>query len=806
MKQLISLIIILRSSVMLGSIFPKSEASGNIIGTVIDQKTNETIPFVTIVVKDKADAIIAGGITNEIGEFKIDEISFGFYNVTIQYIGYKAYQVSVEIGKNARKIDLGRIGLEEETTSLDEVVVVGENSTIVQKVDRKVITIGKDLATSAPTASEIMNNLPSVSVDQQSGEIALRGNENVRVMVDGKLSNVPAAQLLNQIPSTSIKQVELITNPSAKYNPEGMSGIINIVLHKNTLMGFNGSVNLGYTYEIKSKYILGLNMNYRTGKFNFYSNWGGNFSKNISGGDLYRQEGQIFQDLSFLKDSNSNLVKLGIDVYLNKKHTLSIFTNQNSFNGGLLSSTDITYLATSEFNQSQFFDTDTDNLSSRYNLDYKLDFDKEGHNIELEVDYDTYNQEEDTRFEFTGVSLIDDYGDFIKTERNRTTVNLDYINPYDESSTFEAGLQARLFESEISYSSTGSTFNSNGDIVRTPSTVFDYKRDIYSAYLSYFKKVGKWSAKLGVRTEMVEVLADTNSVAAFTNDYVEVYPSAHITYSSSDKNQYQISYSRRVDRPGMNQVNPIRQWSTPLFSTMGNTQLEPQFTNSVEVNYTRKLEKGSITTGVFYRAINNEINRAIFVDRNQQNKQIITYDNFEDTNAYGFELTGSYKPLKWWSFNSSFDVFSQVQSGVSESLADTGDIITEKIEVDNVSWNFRVNNNFKVTKKLKLSAFALYRGRNKGLQFDVEPMFSMNLGARYSFAQNNATLSINYKDIFNTLKFAFRSERPYAETGEFNWESNTIYVGISYNFGNGKYKAKSRRRRDFNEKSGGGVF
>ncbi len=792
---------------------PDVDPVGTISGTVIDQKSKIPLPYVTIVVKDPTGKVLTGGITNESGVFEITDIALGKKMITIQYIGYKAYNSTIEISKKNRKVSLGKIGLEEDTTALNEVTVVAERSTIEQKVDRKVITIGKDLTTAAPTASEIMINLPSVNMDQQTGDISLRGNQNVRVMVDGKLTNVPVAQLLKQIPSTSIKQIELITNPSAKYNPEGMSGIINIVLHKNANQGFNGNVNFGYTYEINSKYNFGANMNYRKGKLNVYGNWGGNYSQNQNVGEIFRPDDLINQDFLFLEERNSNLIKVGVDFYLNEKHTLSVFTNQNIFDGSNRSTTGIMYARTPNLNQTQLFNNSIDNLSSQYNFDYKMDFEKEGHAIELEVDYNQFDKEEVAFFDFLGGDVIADYNDFVETDRTRTTINLDYENPLSDRTKLELGAEARLFESIIDYNSTGTTFTASGDVIPTPSTEFDYNRDVYSVYATFSQKFEKWSMQLGLRGELVEVQADTNAVGAFTNDYIQLYPTTFVTYNPSEKNQYQISYSRRVDRPGIGQVNPIREWSTPLISSFGNTQLEPQFTNSLELNYTRKLKKGNVTTGVFYRAINEEINRALFVDRIDLSKVILTHDNFDDTSAYGFEVSGNYKLMNWWSLNASFDVFSQKQKGISESLNTQGatpptpaDIVRTDIEVQNTAWNFKMNNNFKVTKKLTFNLFAFYRGANKGLQFDVEPMSFVNIGGRYNFAKDRATISVNYNDIFDTMKFAFEGTQPYAQDGEFNWESNTIFVGLSYRFGGTKYRAKSRKKRDGNEKSGGGVF
>ncbi len=790
-----------------------SEKIGTITGTVIDKRLQQPIPYVTVAVKTLSGEIITGGVTNDDGIFKIEDIPAGKSEVVIQFIGYIPYTNTIEISRSNRVIDMGQIVLEEDIAALDEVTVTAERTTIEQKLDRKVINVGKDLTTAGPTASDIMNNLPSVSVDQQTGDLSLRGNQNVRVMVDGKLSNVPVAQLLKQIPSTSIKQIELITNPSAKYNPEGMSGIINIILHKNVNIGFNGSASVGLTYEREAKFNGSLDMNYRNGKINVYANYGNNIAKNENFGEIFRPEDNSVQLFNFLDDSKSNLLKTGIDFYLNDRNTFSFFTNQNFFEGSTIGTTNILFFDMPSRNQMQVFDNESDNQSSQYNFDYKLNFNNQGHHIELEADYNTFNSDEIANFRFNGAAPIDNYTDFVDTERDRTTINLDYVNPLSESTKLEVGLEARLFETNIKYQSTGQSFNANGELIPTPDTDFDYVRDIYSAYATFGKRLEKWSYQVGARIETVTVDADTNRVRSFENDYVQVYPSAYVTYTPTEKNQFQVSYSRRVDRPGLSQVNPIREWSTPLISSFGNTDLQPQFTNSFEANYTRSLEKGSITGGVFFRAIEDEINRAVFVDRTDLNKVILTFDNFDNTSAYGIELSSNYRPFKWWNFNTSFDLYTQTQKGITERLENSGgnptvnDIVQETVEVDNTAWNFRMINNFKVTKELTLSAFGFYRGKNKGLQFEVEPMYFVNLGARYTLWDGKGTFSINYNDIFDTMRFAFDGQRPYRQTGEFNWESNTVYVGLSYRFGGGEYRAKSRKNRDDREKdAGGGIF
>ncbi|WGD34015.1 TonB-dependent receptor [Olleya sp. YS] len=801
---------------------------GTITGNVLDATLNQPLPYVNIIVKDTNNKLITGGITNDNGQFEVNQIPEGSNTVSIEYLGFLPQTKTIVISKDNRTIDLGTINLEEASTNLDEVTIVAETSTIQQKVDRKVITVGKDLTTSGPTASDIMNNLPSVSVDQQTGDISLRGNQNVRVMVDGKLSNIPAAQLLKQIPSTSIKSIELITNPSAKYNPEGMSGIINIILHKNVKIGFNGNINLGLAYQENAKFNSSIDMNYRNGKVNLYGNYGNNINKNQNYGNIFRPDDNSEQFFNFLDATENHLYKVGVDFYLNEKNTISVFTSQNSSDSSNEGPTNIVFYDDQSFNQTQLFFTDNSNISRQYNFDYKLDFAKEGHNIELEVDYNRFNQDEDADFRFRGFTQTQDYLDFVDTDRDLTTVNLDYINPLSDSSKLELGLQALLFDSKIDYSSTGFSANPNQDMtpnngdefIPTPSTDFDYTRDIFSAYATYGKELEKFTYQVGVRLEnvkeqsdAVQLFADTTTeVIPFTNDYFQLYPSAFFTYSPTEKNSYQFSYSRRVDRPGVGQVNPIREWSTPLISSFGNQNLQPQFTNSFETNYTRQLEKGSITAGVFYRIIEDEINRAVFIDRNNLNRIILTFDNFNNNSSYGIELSSNYRPTKWWSFNGSFDLYSQTQNGITEVLnapietATADDIITQKLAVDNVAWNLRMFNNFKVTKTLSLSAFGFYRGQNKGIQFTMKPMYFVNLGARQSFADGKGSFSLNFNDVFDTMQFAFEGDNPFRQTGAFNWESRTIFAGLSYRFGGGNYRAKSRKQRDKNEAQGGGFL
>jgi iron complex outermembrane receptor protein len=573
MKQFLLLLIMVSSAIL--SAQPNSNTdikNGTISGRVLDAVLNEPLPYVNIVIKDASEKVITGGITDSEGNFTIEKIPEGSVKVEITFIGYKTILKQETVGKGSYKINLGDILLEEDSASLDEVTVVAETSTIQQKVDRKVITIGKDLTTSGPTASDIMTNLPSVNVDQQTGDISLRGNQNVQVMVDGKLTNISPAQLLRQIPSTSIKQIELITNPSAKYNPDGLSGIINIILHKNVNVGFNGNLTFGLAYQETPKFNSSIDMNYRNGKLNFFGNYGNNINRNENYGNINRTNDSSIQLFNFLNRGTSHLYKVGFDYYINEKNTISIFTNQNIFDGDTFGTTAIRFVDASN-NEFQNNFNENENNSQQYNFNYKLDFDKEGHNIELEVDHNIFEGES---FSDNNFVVQTDFIEDNLVDRTRTTINLDYVNPLSEKSKLELGLQARLFDNEINYFSDARLRDQNGNPF--PADInFDYARNIYSAYANYNTSFEKWSVQLGLRAETVNVesealqtnLSDnSNLFIPFENDYTEFYPSAFVTYNASEKNTFQFSYSRRIDRPGIGQVNPLPEWNTPLISRL----------------------------------------------------------------------------------------------------------------------------------------------------------------------------------------------------------------------------------------------
>ena len=784
--------------------FGFAQNSGSIKGKVVDKKTNEPLPYVNIILKDN-DKIVTGGVTTEDGNFAINKLALQKYTVEIQFIGYTTVVKNIDLTSDANQ-NLGTIAISEDVSELKDVEVVAERSNMVQKIDRKVINVGKDLIASGTTASEIMNNIPTVSIDPQTKEISMRGNTNVRVLIDGKPSNVSVEQLLQQIPSASIKQIELITNPSAKYNPEGMSGIINIILHKNSQDGFNGSLNTGVTFGITPKTNSALNMNYRVGKVNFYTNYGFNHGINANNGyvESERTNEENRQDFNFRNKNNSHLLKLGMDYYINDKNTISAYTNQSFTYGSGTGLTTIIYDdPVANDNVIQYFDSKGDNKNQTYDLVYKHDFDKKDENLELQLNYSHTENNENTLYEETS-SL--DRTNIVPGTTDYFQFNADYVNPITETTKLELGVETRIQNS-------GNRFYDDNPSATSANNSFEFGRNIYSAYANLGKQIGKWSGQLGVRLEYFDLDANFainetnpnfNDAQNISDDLFTAYPSAFLTYTANDKNSFNFNYSRRVDRPSIGQISPIREWTTPLMESRGNPALVPQFTNSFEINYTRTTKIGSITSGVFYRSISDEISRVVFNDPNNTNRNILSYANFANNDAFGIETSGNLKFAKWWAVNASSDVYFKTAKGTVQN-ANTNAI--ENKEVDVVTFNFRMNNTFTVTKDLRFQLFGMYRGKDRGLQYDRLEMYKMDFGATYNILKGKGTITARYNDVFENMRFAFDGNIPFRQQGAFYWESQTFYVGFNYIFGGGKNRALARKQRDANEvQSGGGMF
>ncbi len=773
-------------------LFANNDKNGQLAGTIQDA-AGHGLPFVSIEVYTKGETqdLISGGMTDDNGAFFIDEIPYGTYEMVLSAVGFtdKVQDVTIQNSKT----DLGIIILGGEVVSLQGAEIRGEVSQYRTEIDKRVVDVGKDLVSAGADAASVLNNIPSVSVDQQTGELSLRGNENVKVMVDGKPSNIPAAQLLKQLPSNAIAKVEIITNPSAKYDPEGNSGIINIITHKNKRKGYSVGLNLGFTQGDNSRHNGSVNANINTGNFNFFGNYNANFGKNRFHGLVQNYDTGLDQSFDVTDDNTSQVFKVGFDWFIGEKTALTLYTSQFYYNGDGLATANVFDNSTQTLFEN-ISDSKGNYTNQDYSLNFKQDFGKEDHNIVLDAIYST-SDNDDTR-NYWNSFPEDTYTELRNGENNNLRINLDYTNQIIDGGKIEAGVQFRQ-EENLSDMVSGQTRETQDTppITFNPDVNFDFTRNIYSAYANYGQKFGKFAMQLGLRAEQVEENVDY-SVAptgpgTYENDYAEFYPSAFLTFDVTEKGQLSLNYSRRVDRPGINQITPVPEWSTATMQSFGNPDLKPQFTNSYELGYLQRFKGGSLNATVFYRKVNDMIFRYLETDENDPTIINQMWVNYDDSESYGLELSANYKPLKWWNFNSSFDVFSNK-------------FYLDNDESTGTPWNFRINNNFTLLKNLSLQNFFMYRGKFKFVQGEMQPMWRMDLGARYTFMNGKATFTARVSDIFKTFHAEAHVENPSKGIGKFNWESQTLYVGFSYNFG-GDVRKRDVQKDNQQQAPGGGI-
>lgn len=765
---------------------------GTITGTIINEKNQQPIPFASISCIDLQGTIISGVISNENGTFLIEKLPLKELKISIQFIGYKTETKKIPFSKNNSNIDIGIIPLVESSDTLKDVEVQAETSSIVQKIDRKIITVGKDLTAAGTNAFDMFENIPSVSVNRTSGTVSLRGNSNVHILVNEKPSNLSNEQLLKQIRSNTIEKIEIITNPSAKYSPEGMSGLINIVLKKNAQIGFNGSVSAGAEHSKNTRPDAYLNLNYKTGAVNFYGDYSTNFGDYETIFDYNRTDIDLFQHLDFLNNENAHNFKLGADISLSKKHSLSLFTSQNI---------DIrTLKTTTEIFENNILDVHTDYFSEydlydqTYNIDYIYSFNDKEEQLEIEFNYNvTKNPElaESTDF-INGSSSILNFNSDIEDTRTLHLFNIDYTKPLT-AGKLELGLEFRqqVFENLIN---TNQIIETGSGLESVGNSDVNYKRTMYSGYVNYKTTIKKFAFQTGMRIEQFILDAYFNNTTQ-GNTIVEdeiftLYPSVFVSYEMNDKNSFQMSYSRRVDRPSSYHVSPILEWSSPLSISTGNINLRPEFTNSFELNYTRNYKGGFASFGTFYRRTSDKIGLLIGADEANPNRQIRSFTNYDFADSYGFEVAARCKPLKLWTMTPSFEVYIQDSQG----------LINDELEdITNTQLKARLGNSFKVSKILNVQVSAIHRGKGQSIQHTVDPYTYFNAGAQLAVLNGDGTINFRATDIFNALDFTLVSENPFSQTTAYTLEMDAIYLGFTYSFGSGKNKAKERRNRDNNE-------
>ena len=745
-------------------------------GKIIDIQTNEPLSFASIRISQSTDnKLVTGNISNEKGEFSIPA-PYGNFVAEIEYMGYKKLKTgNFSLSKDNQTYDFGTLKLESSANALKEVVIQAEKSTMELSLDKRVFNVGKDLANAGGTASDILTNIPSVSVDPEGG-VKLRGSDNVRILIDGKPSGLVSFKGgagLQSLQASMIERVEIITNPSARYEAEGMAGIINIILKKDQKQGFNGSFDIITGQPVN--YGGAANFNYRHKKINFFVNYSLAYNIRPGRGSIF-QERQSGDSTFFLKQSNNGTItgfntniRGGLDYFLNDKNTITASylyrrskaqrTTNLRYEDYLFTSNNLTGISKRQQDEKET------EPNSEYVLSYKKTYAKKGQEFNAEIrfldnwessnqlftqQYFTPNEAPITTKSLVQNSLNDEY-------EKQYLLQVDYVQPIGKEGKFETGARSSFRDMVNDY--VVNQKNELGQFVVVPGlkNYFIYNENIHAAYAILGNKTNKISYQAGVRAEWTDVkttLRETNEINP--RKYANLFPSVHLTYELPKENALQLSYSRRVRRPFYNDLSPFSTFSDNRNFNSGNPNLNPEFSNVYELGHIKYFEKGSIGSSVYYRDTDNKIERIRQV--NAVGFATTRPENLLSEQAYGLEFTSQYSPFKWWKLDFNFNLF--------HANIDGSNIDKSYLRETN-SWFTRQTSKFSLPKGLDVQLRANYEAKQKTVQGSRLPIYYFDLSASKDILKGNGTLNFSVLDIFNTRRF-----RSITEGTNFRTESN----------------------------------
>jgi outer membrane receptor protein involved in Fe transport len=724
-----------------------SQKIGTIQGKVVST-TNETLPFASVILKDSNQKLVEGVVTDENGGFIFTKIAIGSYNLEVQYIGFTSNTRSISISKTNRKVNLNSIQLKEDATTLNEVVVQGETSEVTMKLGKKVFNVGKDLSSQNGSATDVLGNVPSVNVSP-TGAVSLRGNTNVQIMINGRRSALTQSQALEQISADVIESVEVITNPSAKYDASGSSGIINIILKKNRKAGMNGQVRLvsGIPDDFRA---LG-NINYKANKFNFFTNFGLRYT-DYEGTYIKQQTNTVNGVTTFLnQDEDENrhddgtLYYLGTDYSFNDKNTITVAYYRNE-----TKDTDATYLnydfSNADVQTESLFTTGNSKEERDYNqieANYTKLFEKKGKRFTMDFQYDFWNSEKkwklqtDETFPTTNaISTIQTRG---TGETNDLAFQTDYKTPLSKTANLEIGAK---FESRdiTNYFLAQELVNGAFETIDNIDNTLDYKEKITSGYVQFNHKKKKFSYQLGLRLESTDVTINASDVGLNSDrKYTDLFPSATFSYEFKENVNGQLSYSKRIGRPSLWFLNPFYELKDFTARFTGNPALKPTYTDAFEFSFIYSIDKLRLSPSVYY----------------SNSKDVIQFETTKDTNGvfiqspinldsekrYGFELSSSYSPLKWLRFSSDFNAYSYKQSGIIDGA---------NANFSDTTWFVNFTTNIKLNASTRMQTRLYYQGERSNVQITTQPITNLNFGISKNILKNKGSIIFNASNILNT--------------------------------------------------------
>jgi len=794
----------------------RSKRKIKLSGTILDQDTGSPLEYATVVLQSVEDpSAVTGGITDLDGNFSV-EAPAGTYNIRVEYLSYETY--SIEKQRLTRSVNLGEIRMSPSATQLEAVELVAERTTVEVRLDKKIYNIGKDITTSGGTVSDALNNVPSVAVDVE-GNISLRGNENVRILINGRPSAIAgfgSTDALQQLPADAIEKVEVITSPSARYDAEGTAGILNIVLKREKTLGFNGTVNTFIGYPTNSGFTS--NINLRSDKFNIFNTTGwryrdapGNafFDNTYTSGSFDR----IIEDRHIDRlDRNFN-TNLGLEYFINQRSSITGSVFWRFGRDEDTTGNETVRFADGEEDSRTFreeIESEDDN-SYQFSLGYRNKFNDEGHLLTADVQYSIDREdveaviEEQNTFPFERLLAFENVRE--AEDQEEWLIQADYVLPIKDSQ-FEAGFRSNMEETITDYR-LDTLDQSSGDFVINEdlTNIFTYNEDVHAVYSQYGDKYGKFSYLAGLRLEYTRLKGQVDSEFDLSNledllgedvdvnfdkDYLGLFPTVNLIFETSENENVTLGYTRRINRPRGWFINPFPSRSSRTNIFQGNPDLDPAFSSTYDLGYLKRWQKLTLTSSIYYQRETGSFERV------QESTGITTPDGIEiirtipinlSTNQrYGAEAAILYNPKRWLRINSSFNFFRFVTVGEFNGV-DYG--------TENNSWFARFGSKVTLPGKVDWQTNAFYRGPFQNAQTKTKGIFTMNMAFSKDILNDNGTLLVSVNDLFNSRKRqSFTETEFFTSDSEFQWRVRSFTFSFVYRFNRGKERNGRGRQRD----------
>ena len=806
MKKIIfSLVVIL--AVMIASNFSNAQdngSNGKIKGVVLDKNTNTPMESAAVQLFDKDSNLVGGALTTTEGKFIIEDIKPGVYNLKISYIGYgTAYAKNVEVSSTKKELSIGTVKLEVNTEMTQEIEVVDEAPVMTMEAGKKVFDVKKDLTAQTGNALDMLKNIPSVDVDND-GNVSLRGAGNVKILINGKpsamLSN--GTQFLQSIPANMIDKVEVINNPSSKYEAEGISGIINLIMKENSSIGYNGNIKAnGGTGD---KYNISGNMNYKKGALSLTGNY--SFWSYQIPGTMTSNRKLLDNDVKNVLQQNtrwkykgvSHYGSFGADYDINEKNTLSVNLSTIFFNRNR----DIKSL--SDFYNSGGVMTDklnTNNIdiTDGYNVDatvtYTKKFEEKGNELTASVNFSGRKEDGDMNYAEDDLINPTDFQKRVTGYRyDFLNSQIDYVYQISENSKFETGLKnnTRFIKGDAFYSEYDKNTNTWQPMTMRNNNV-DYFDNIGAGYVNYSGKYKNFSYQVGLRGEFTNSkLTLLQETGEYKQNYFDIFPSASLSQKIGLENQLTATYSRRINRPNLWFLNPFKDYSDPNNIRSGNVYLKPEYINSFELGFTRYLPFATLTLTSYYRNVNDIINFIVTVDGN--GVSYLRPENLGNSNTYGLEFIAQGGFAKWWTYNGSVSYYSTNTYG-SSVLAD--------FDKTFYAWSGRFNTNVMLADIADISFTYFYNGKNVTAQGTIEPFQMMNIAVQKNLFEKRLVLGLRVNDLLNQQAHKLYWAGTNYEANLYGKPSSrSLFLTLTYNFGDTGMKTSRVQQRKQREMEG----